>query len=75
MFRPEVMIFMVPIVAIICGFLLAALKIIKGDSGKKDAEQSTEETRLIQELNQGLKRMDHRIEALETILLTQNPKE
>ncbi|MBN1517634.1 hypothetical protein JXA32_13810 [Candidatus Sumerlaeota bacterium] len=63
------LIFGIPIVAIICGSLVEALKVIKGESGGKNAKLSEDETRLIQELHQGLLRMEKRIEALETILL------
>lgn len=47
-------------------FLIWAMKIFKGG---RDETMNEEETRLIQELHQGLSRMEERIDALETILL------
>lgn len=58
-----------PIIVVAGFFFIWALKIVKGDAGEKNERQKAEETRLIQELHQGLTRMEKRIEALETILL------
>ncbi len=68
-----VMIFAIPIVAIIGGIFLSALKILKGEgsSGKMTAE----ETRLIQEVHRGLQKMEDRIEALETLLMDRAEQE
>ncbi len=60
------LIFGFPIVAVGGFFLIWALKIAKGG---KDDQFKAEETQLIQEIHQGLQRMEERIEALETILL------
>lgn len=59
---------------------LAALLIVKVFSydlmeGKKDSGASAAEAQLIQEIHQGLMRMEDRIEALETILLDRDRKE
>ena len=59
------LIFGFPILAVAGFFVIWALKVAKGG---KDGLQA-EETRMIQEMHQGLIRMEKRIEALETILL------
>ncbi len=66
----------VAIFAIIFGFVLLNSKTRKGgasfrQSGKLDAD----ETRLIQEIHQGLSRMEERVDALETILMDQEARE
>jgi len=55
--------------AIIGGTILMGIKIRKGGLSPRDQRSQTEETRMIQEIYQGLERMENRIEALETILL------
>ena len=64
-----IMVFGIPLALIIGGFILAGLKIMKGDSSEQDSKLRAHETRLIQEIHQGLSRMEERVEALETILL------
>ena len=59
----------IPIVAIVGGLFVEALKVLKGKPSSKTAELSQEETRLIQDVHQGLVRMEKRVEALETILM------
>jgi phage shock protein B len=56
-------------VAIIGGTILMAIKIKKGGLSHKDQRSQTEDARMIQEIYQGLERMEKRIEALETIIL------
>ena len=56
-------------------FLIWALKLMKGDPGGKRQETLDEETKLIQEMYQGLMKMEKRIESLETILLDPDRKE
>ena len=68
------MVFAIPLAAIIGGIFLAALKILKGDSARRGAEADAEETRLIQEINRGLTRLEERVEALETLLLEQTDR-
>jgi phage shock protein B len=58
-----------PIIVVAGFFIIWALKIVKGDATEKNERLKAEETRLIQELHQGLSRMEKRVEALETILL------
>ncbi len=52
---------------ILGAFLLLAIKMIQGGSRRKRVTLE-EETRMIQEIYQGLRRMERRVEALETIL-------
>jgi phage shock protein B len=57
------------VLALLGGIGVAIIKVIKGKSGGTDDEAQAEETKLMQELHQGLSRMEKRIDALETILL------
>lgn len=61
--------------AIIPGTILIAIKLIKGGISRTDQKQQAEETKMIQEIYQGLSRMEERVEALETILLDRDGKE
>ena len=60
---------MIPIVAILAGTFLAAMRIWKGDGGPAKKTSNAEEARLIQDIYHGLLKMEERVEALETILL------
>jgi len=55
--------------AIIGSTILMAIKLIKGGFSRKDQQFQTDEARVIQEIYQGLSRMEERVEALETIIL------
>ena len=68
-------IFLLPLFVVGGFFLIWVLKIITGGSAKKNEQVAEEETRLIQELHQGLLRMEERIDALETILLDPDRKD
>jgi phage shock protein B len=61
--------------AVVGGIFIKALKIWKGISPEQSHQLRAEETRLMQELYQGLSRMEERVEALETILLDRKRKE
>jgi phage shock protein B len=63
--------FVAPILAlaIVCGAVLLAIKMIKGGGSQRGQQQEAEEARTIQEIYQGLSRIEERVEALETILL------
>jgi len=52
---------------IIAVTFLLTLKMVRG-RGSTGRELGAEETRLVQEIHQGLDKMDKRVEALETIL-------
>ena len=55
--------------AIIPVSILLAIKFFKGGLSRTDQKQQAEEAKMIQEIYQGLSRMEERVEALETILL------
>ena len=63
------LVFTMPLIALaIIGFvILAAIRLIRGERKPKKVDRD-DETRLIQEIFQGLTRMETRVEALETIL-------
>lgn len=54
--------------------ILMAIKILKGDMSRKGQRLQGEEARILQEIHQGLERMENRLEALETILFDQKGK-
>ena len=58
---------LVLIPAVIGGTIVLSIRLLKGNSRKDQAEDS----KIIQEIYQGLSRMEERVEALETILLDQ----
>jgi phage shock protein B len=55
--------------AIIGSTILMAIKILKGGLSRKDQQNQTDEAKVIQEIYQGLSKMEQRVEALETIIL------
>jgi phage shock protein B len=57
------------VLAIIASTILMGLKILKGGVSQKDQKNQSDEARIIQEIYQGLARMEERFESLETILL------
>jgi phage shock protein B len=63
------------VVAIIGSTILMAIKILKGGLSRKGQRVQTEEARMIQEIYQGLSRMEARVEALETIILEREKKD
>jgi phage shock protein B len=54
--------------AVIGGTILMAIRIVKG-GGRTDRRQAADEAKMLQEIYQGLARMEERVEALETILI------
>ena len=64
---------MIPILALLGFFFLAALRILKG-SGGRGATTDPNETKLIQDIYHGLLKMEERVEALETLLLDRERK-
>jgi len=60
---------------IIGALILVAIRIFKGSSAHGGDGKNFDEARVIQEIYQGLSRMEERVEALETILLDQDRKE
>ncbi len=69
------LIFGTPFVAVVGFLFIKILRILKGTAPGQSQQVSTEETKLMQELYQGLVRMEERIEALETLLLDRERKE
>ena len=61
--------------AVVGGTILMGIKIIKGGFSRQSQQSQAEEARMIQEIYQGLSRMEERVEALETIILEQTRKE
>ncbi|MBW1708658.1 MAG: phage-shock protein [Deltaproteobacteria bacterium] len=64
-------VFLAPLIAlgIFASFVLAVIRVWRGEALRQNRPQRDEETRLIQEIYQGLLKMEDRIGALETILL------
>ncbi len=58
--------------AVIGGTILMSIKLLKGGASRKD---QAEDSKIIQQIYQGLSRMEERVEALETILLDQDKKD
>lgn len=65
---------MVLSLAIIGSTILIAVRIIKGGVSRRGQACQTDETRMIQELYQGLSKIEERMDALETILLDRERK-
>jgi phage shock protein B len=63
------------ILAIVAGTILMGIKLIKGGVSRAQQSQQADDARMIQEIFQGLSRMENRVEALETILLEQEKEE
>ena len=61
--------------AIVCGTVLAVFKMRRAGFTRGDRQQQTDEAKIIQEIYQGLNRMEERIEALETILMEAQEKD
>ncbi len=61
--------------AVVGSTILMAIKIIKGGISRTGQKHQADETRMIQEIYQGLARMEERVESLETILLDREKKD
>jgi phage shock protein B len=60
--------------AIVGSTILIGIRIVKGGFSRKGQAYQADETRMIQELYQGLSKMEERVDALETILLDRERK-
>jgi phage shock protein B len=60
--------------ALICGTILALAKMRQSGLSKGTKNSRTDEAKIIQEIYQGLSKMEERIEALETILMDSKEK-
>jgi len=61
--------------AIVGSTILMAIKILRGGFSRKSQHSQAEESKMIQEIYQGLSRMEKRAEALETIILDRERKD
>ena len=70
-------VFLFVLVAIaMSGFILVSIiKALRGNSSGKKRESNMEEVRLMQEIYRGLRKMEERVESLETILMEKKRKE
>ena len=66
-------IFIVPAIVVIVIVLVIA-RMIMGRNPRQDKAATAEEARIIQEIYQGLQKMDRRIETLETLILENEGK-
>ncbi len=64
----------IPMIAVAGGILLAALRILKGESGGRAKSGDAEEARMIQDIYHGLLKMESRVESLETLLMDRQRK-
>ena len=60
--------------ALLGALVVAAIRAWRGSPPKHSKQNRDEETRLIQEIYQGLSKMENRVEALETIMLDHERK-
>jgi phage shock protein B len=63
------------VLAIIGSTILMGIKILKGGVSRTGQKMQSDEARVIQEIYQGLSRMEKRVEALETLILDHERKE
>jgi len=69
-FMPVVILGMILlIIVVLSSTAVIILKILKGGASPKEQKAKTDEAKMIQEIYQGLARMEERVESLETILL------
>jgi phage shock protein B len=69
-----VLIFGPILAAVVGGIFIKTLRILKGIPPQQSKQLRAEETKLMQEIYQGLSRMQERVEVLETILLDRHRK-
>ena len=61
--------------AIIGSTILMAIKIIKGGVSRTGQKSQAEEAKMIQEIYEGLSKMEQRVDSLETIILDSRRKD
>lgn len=61
--------------AIIGGTILLAIKILKGGLSRTGQKAQAEEAKMVQEIYDGLSRMEQRVNSLETIILDRERKD
>jgi len=62
------------ILSVVCGMIVMVMK-IRGSVSRKNQRHDAAEAEMIQELHQGLAKLEERTEALETLLLDKERKE
>ncbi|MCP4692429.1 MAG: phage-shock protein [Desulfobacterales bacterium] len=65
----------VAVLAIIPATILIAIKLSRGGVSGKNRKELSEEARIMQEIYQGLSKMEKRVESLETILMDSQGKD
>lgn len=68
--RPDQLVFLIPIVAIICGTIISLTKNKRNHQSKYGSMLNDEETQIMQDIHQSLQKMEKRVEALETIIIS-----
>jgi len=66
--------FIILALALIVGIIFFTIKIIKGGVSRGDREQQNMEAKMVQDIYQGLRQMEERVEALETLLMDQDKR-
>ena len=61
--------------ALVCGTVLLIIKMGSTGFSKNSRQSKSEESKMIQEIYEGLSKMEQRIETLETILMDSQEKE
>ena len=61
--------------AVVGGTILMTIRLRQGGLSRKDREEQMNEAEMIQEIYNGLSKMEKRIDALETILMDRQGKE
>jgi phage shock protein B len=75
MIIPFIFLFVIVAIALSGFILVSIIKVLRGNSGGKKKETYTEEARLMQEIYRGLRKMEERVESLETIIMDKKRKE
>jgi phage shock protein B len=61
--------------AIVGGTILMVIKILKGGMSRTGQKAQAEDAKMVQEIHEGLSRMEQRLESLETIILDRKGKD
>jgi sensor histidine kinase YesM len=75
MIIPFIFLFVIVAIAMSGFILVSIIKALRGNSGGKKKETNMEEARLMQEIYRGLRKMEERVESLETIIMDKKRKE
>lgn len=70
-----ILILAIPLVAVLGGVTVAILSVMRGGRSDKARRLDEEEARTMQQIYQGLEKMEKRVEALETLLLEREGKD